>query len=69
VNSVRTEDKVHIEKQQAGFAITKIEIHTEASVDGIDEAAFRKHAEETKSGCPVSKALKAVEMTLTAKLT
>ncbi len=68
VNSVVTEDKVHIEKLESGFTITKIEIHTEASVDGIDNEAFQKFAEDTKKACPVSKALAAVEMALTAKL-
>jgi osmotically inducible protein OsmC len=68
VNSVNTEDKVHIEKLDSGFTITKIEIHTEASVDGIDDSAFQKFAEDTKKGCPVSKALASVEMTLSAKL-
>ncbi len=68
VNSVVTEDKVHIEKLESGFTITKIEINTEASVDGIDNVAFQKFAEDTKKGCPVSKALAAVEMTLSAKL-
>lgn len=68
VNSVVTEDKVHIEKLESGFTITKIEIHTEASVDGIDSAAFQKFAEDTKKGCPVSKALASVEMALSAHL-
>ena len=68
VNSVSTEDKVHIEKLESGFTITKIEIHTEASIDGIDNGAFQKFAEETKKGCPVSKALASVEMILTATL-
>ncbi len=68
VNSVVTEDMVHIEKLESGFTITKIEIHTEASVDGIDDTAFQKFAEDTKKGCPVSKALASVDMTLSAKL-
>jgi osmotically inducible protein OsmC len=68
VNSVRTEDSVHIEKQGDGFAITTIEIATEASVDGIDEATFQKFAEETKIGCPVSKALAGPRMVLKASL-
>lgn len=68
VNSVRTQDRVHIEKGSDGFAITKIEISTEARVEGIDEKTFQKHAEDTKTGCPVSQALKAVDMVLTAKL-
>lgn len=68
VNSVITEDKVHIEKLESGFTITKIEVHTEASVDGIDDTAFQKFAEDTKKGCPVSKALASVDMTLSAHL-
>lgn len=68
VNSVITEDKVHIEKLESGFTITKIEVHTEASVNGIDDTAFQKFAEDTKKGCPVSKALASVDMTLSAHL-
>jgi osmotically inducible protein OsmC len=68
VNSIKTSDDVHLEKQDIGFTITKIVINTEASIDGIDEATFKKHAEATKTGCPVSRALKAVEMELNAKL-
>ena len=67
VNSVKTEDKVHFEKQEGGFTITKIEINTEGSVEGIDKATFMKHAENTKTTCPVSRALK-VEMVLSANL-
>ncbi len=68
VNSVKTEDKVHIVKLESGFTITKIEIDTVADVTGIDEAVFKKHAEDTKKGCPVSKALTGTEMILNAKL-
>jgi len=68
VSSVRTENSVRIEKQGDGFAITGIEISTEASVDGIDDATFQRIAEETKVGCPVSKALASVKMTLSARL-
>ncbi|HED07065.1 MAG TPA: OsmC family peroxiredoxin [Ignavibacteria bacterium] len=68
VNSIKTEDKVHIEKLEAGFTITKIEISTVVDVEGIDEATFQKHAEDTKKTCPVSKALTGTEMFLTATL-
>ncbi len=66
--SVKTSAKVHLEQQGAGFAITLIELVTEAAVPGLDNAAFQKAAEETKQGCPISKALSATQMTLTAKL-
>lgn len=68
VNSIKTADDVHLNKTDAGFTITKIVIQTEGSVEGIDEATFKKHAEATKSGCPVSRALQAVEMELNVKL-
>ena len=48
--------------------ITRIELSTVAEVPGLDDADFQKYAEETKSNCPVSKALSAVEITLTARL-
>ncbi len=68
VNSIETEANVHIEKKQDGFAITRIDLSTEGEIDGIDNDTFQKHAVEAKKGCPVSKALQAVEITLDAKL-
>ena len=66
--SVRTTAKVHLGKVGESFAITKIELSTEGRVPGIDAAAFQTHAEAAKKGCPVSKALASVEITLTARL-
>jgi len=66
--SVRTTAKVHLGKVGESFAITKIELSTEGRVPGIDAAAFQTHAEAAKKGCPVSKALAAVEIALTARL-
>ncbi len=68
VNSIATKANVHIEKKQDGFAITRIDLSTEGEIDGIDNDTFQKHAVEAKKGCPVSKALQAVEITLDAKL-
>jgi osmotically inducible protein OsmC len=62
---IRTGVKVHLGD---GPAITLIELETEGKVPGCDEATFLKHAEQAKSGCPVSKALAAVPMKLTATL-
>jgi lipoyl-dependent peroxiredoxin len=63
-----TTAKVHFGPVAGGFAITRIELDTQGQVPGIDAATFEKFAKEAKAGCPVSKALKAVEITLTAKL-
>ncbi len=66
--SVDTKAYVTIEKQEAGFHIPKIDLETQASIDGIDEDAFQKLAEETKKTCPVSKVLAGAEISLTASL-
>jgi osmotically inducible protein OsmC len=63
--SIDTTATVHL-NPPAG--ITKIELATRAVVPGLDDAEFQKIAEETKETCPVSKALSAVETTLTAQL-
>ena len=66
--SVRTTAKVHLDKQGEGFAITRIELDTDAVVPGLDDAAFQGHADAAKKGCPVSKALAGVQIGLTARL-
>ncbi|MGH9184481.1 MAG: OsmC family protein [Acidimicrobiales bacterium] len=68
-NSVNTVAKVHLEKGEAGFAIPRIDLVTEADVPGIEDSEFQTIAAAAKTGCPVSKALQAVEITLDAKLT
>lgn len=68
VNSIKTEDKVHLEKLEDGFTITKIEVFTEGDVDGIDYDTFKEKAEGTKIACPVSKALTGPMITLEVKL-
>ncbi|NWF49779.1 MAG: OsmC family protein [Ignavibacteriaceae bacterium] len=68
VISVETTDKVHLEKLESGFTITKIDVITQAKVEGIDKVTFDKIAEETKVNCPVSKALVGPMLILTATL-
>ena len=66
---VATTARVHLDKGDAGFSITRIQLTTEASVPGIDEGRFQEIAEGSKKNCPVSLALGAVsEIDLTAKL-
>ena len=67
--SVDTTATVHLEKVGAGFAITGIDLLTRGVVPGIDAETFKRHAEETKSNCIISKALSAVPMRLDADLT
>jgi osmotically inducible protein OsmC len=45
-----------------------IELETTGEVPGIDEVTFNEFAATAKKDCPVSQALAAVEIKLTAKL-
>lgn len=65
---VKTTAKVHLVKGDAGLGISKIDLITEAKIPDIDEATFMEHAEGTKTGCIISRALSAVEMSLDATL-
>ena len=51
-----------------GFMLTGIKITLRGEVDGLDADGFQKAAEAAKAGCPVSKALTGVEITLDAAL-
>jgi osmotically inducible protein OsmC len=64
--SVETTATVHIEKADPGFKITLIELDTKASVPGIDEEEFQRQVEEAKVSCPVSQALAATDITVSA---
>ena len=51
-----------------GFRLTGIKLTVRGEVDGLDEAGFQQAADAAKAGCPVSKALTGVEITLDAAL-
>ncbi len=51
-----------------GLEITTSALTVRGEVDGLDEAAFTAAAEKAKAGCPVSKALAGVTITLDATL-
>ncbi len=53
---------------QAGEGITGIHLTVRGVVPGLDAEGFAKAAEAAKAGCPVSKALAAVPITLDAAL-
>ena len=65
---IRTTAKVNFEKQAEGFAITRIDLSTECRCRGSMTCSSRSSANAAKEGCPVSKALKATPINLTAKL-
>ena len=53
---------------QPGEGIPGIHLTVEGTVPGLDEEGFVAAAEQAKVNCPVSQALKAVSITLSAKL-
>ena len=61
--SLETTASVTFEKLEAGFTVTKIHLETKARIPGADKAAFEKAAQDAKTGCPISRLLKA-EITL-----
>jgi lipoyl-dependent peroxiredoxin len=65
--SISTNATLSLEKLDTGWAITKVHLDVVARVPKADQAAFSKAAENAKSGCPVSKVLKA-EITMNARL-
>ena len=67
-SSIDTQARVHLHRVDAGFEISRIELETTVVAPGVDQAAFEPLAAEAKNGCPISKALKAVEITLAATL-
>jgi len=54
--------------ERGGFQITGIRLTVRGEVDGLDAEAFQQAAEAAKAGCPISKALAAVDITLDAAL-
>jgi osmotically inducible protein OsmC len=62
-----TKADVTLEKQGDGFAITAVHLTLRAKIPGTDQAKFQDLAEKAKTGCPVSKLLKAA-ITLDAML-
>ena len=56
------------DEEKGGFKITGIELTVRGEVEGLDEKGFAEAADKAKSGCPVSKALAAVDITLDAAL-
>lgn len=65
---ITTRARVHVDKVEGGFSITRIELDCEAGVPGIDDAAFQEQARTAKEQCPVSRALAGTEITLEARL-
>jgi lipoyl-dependent peroxiredoxin len=64
--SIDTTAKVHLHRQDGGFAIPQIELTTVAVVAGILDDEFAQLALQAKDSCPIGKALHGVPTTLNA---
>ena len=65
---IHTTAGVHLDKVGEGWAISTVDLVTEAEIPGIDQQTFQQHAETAKKNCPVSKLFAGAEITLTATL-
>ena len=65
---LKVEAAVSLEKLTDHWEITGINLDLTGSIPGITEEKFLELAGTAKVNCPVSRALKAVEITLSAKL-
>lgn len=67
-DSVQTTAQVHIDKLDTGWTVTRVHLITKVQVQGVEDEAFQDHAAKAKANCPISRALKAVEITMEASL-
>jgi lipoyl-dependent peroxiredoxin len=51
-----------------GVRLTGIKLTVRGEVEGLDDAQFARAAQDAKAGCPVSKALTGVDISLDAQL-
>lgn len=65
---LKTLATVSMEKQDPGWTITNIHLDVEGKVPGVDAAKFDELANNAKKGCPISRALSATPITMSAKL-
>ena len=67
-DSIETTAVVTLETTDDGPAVTKIHLTTAARVPTATADKFAELAKKAKEGCPISRLLKAAEITLDAKL-
>ncbi|MDB4986242.1 MAG: Peroxiredoxin OsmC [Myxococcaceae bacterium] len=67
-SKIATTANVTLDKDDVGFAITKIELTTRVTLPNADATKFEYIARATKESCPVSKALLGTTITVDAQL-
>ena len=63
---LKTVATVSMEKQEPGWTITNINLDVEGTVPGVSAEQFQTLAENAKKGCPISRALSAIPISMTA---
>ena len=67
--SLQTTATVTMEKTDDGPTVTKIHLKTRGKVPNVEKATFDELAKKAKETCPISRLLKAAEISLDAQLT
>lgn len=62
--SLRATAEVSIDKVDGDWMVTGIALRLRGEVPGLAPAAFAEHAQAAKEGCPISRALRAVPISL-----
>ena len=65
---LKTVATVSMEKQEPGWTITNIHLDVTGTVPGVTAEKFQELAGNAKKGCPISRALSATPISMTAKL-
>jgi len=65
--SIDTTADVSLDKQDGGFAITRVALHSKVKLPGIEAGKFDEIIQQAKAGCPISKLL-STEITLEYQL-
>lgn len=66
--SVQTTALVHLEQRPAGFTVTRVDLTTTGTVDGLDAEGFGDYAEKAKETCTVSRLFSSAEIIVSATL-
>jgi lipoyl-dependent peroxiredoxin len=66
-DAIDTTATVTLEKLEAGFTVTEVNLKLRAKIPGATKAAFDTAAQNAKTGCPISRVLNA-KITLEAEL-
>ena len=67
-DSLETTAAVTLDKTDDGPTVTKIHLKTKAKIPGAEKEQFDELAKKAKEGCPISRLLKAADITLDAQL-